>query len=81
MYGTGVQDFGSDLDGVDGVDDIDRKDVKTAVRAACDRNNLVVSIVSFVVLLFSKVAFSHGFDRTPLMTALLRTGLVGGRQL
>jgi hypothetical protein len=60
MYGTGVQDFGSDLEGVD---DIERKDVNTALRAADDRNNFVASIVSFNVALFANRVFSHNLTR------------------
>jgi hypothetical protein len=60
MYGTGVQDFGSDLEGVV---DIERKDVNTALRTAGDRNNFFVSIVSLNVSLSSKRVFPQGFTR------------------
>lgn len=45
MYGTGVHDLlGSDRDGNE---DIDLIPEKTALRAACDRNTLVASIVRY----------------------------------
>lgn len=45
IYGTGVHDlFGSDRDGSE---DMDLIPAKTALRAACDRNTRVASIVKF----------------------------------
>lgn len=45
IYGTGVHDlFGSDCEGRE---DIDLIPVKTALRAACDRNIRVASIMKY----------------------------------